>query len=65
MVRVIRWYQKFISPVTPKCCRFIPSCSEYAAVAMEKYGVFGGSLRAVWRILRCNPLNRKTGVDWP
>jgi putative membrane protein insertion efficiency factor len=43
-------------------CRFYPSCSEYAARAIDKYGVIKGGFKAVWRILRCNPWN-KGGYD--
>jgi uncharacterized protein len=43
-------------------CRFHPTCSDYAIVAIEKYGLFKGTLKAVWRILRCNPWN-KGGYD--
>lgn len=39
-------------------CRFRPTCSEYAIAAIEKYGVIRGSLKAAWRIMRCNPWNK-------
>ena len=39
-------------------CRFRPTCSEYAVIAIEKYGLSRGGAKAVWRILRCNPWNR-------
>lgn len=61
-VFLIRLYQKFISPLFPPSCRFFPSCSEYAAQAFTKYGIFKGTLKSVWRILRCNPFN-KGGFD--
>lgn len=48
-------YRKFISPIKPRCCRFTPSCSQYALEALREWGVFRGSALAVWRILRCNP----------
>ncbi|MCX7989472.1 MAG: membrane protein insertion efficiency factor YidD, partial [Aquificaceae bacterium] len=44
--------------------RYYPSCSNYALMAVEKYGVLRGTLKALWRILRCNPLS-KGGVDYP
>ncbi len=53
---LIRGYQKHISPALPGCCRFQPSCSQYAAEAVEKYGAAKGALLALWRVLRCNPL---------
>lgn len=48
-------YRKFISPLKPGCCRFTPSCSQYAIEAVMKHGIIRGTLLAVWRILRCNP----------
>jgi hypothetical protein len=54
----IRGYQRFLSPVLGNTCRYIPSCSQYAIEAIEKYGVVKGSGLAVWRILRCNPFSR-------
>lgn len=53
---LIRGYQKHISPALPGCCRFQPSCSQYAVEAVEKYGAAKGALLALWRVLRCNPL---------
>jgi uncharacterized protein len=55
---LIRGYQVFISPLLGNTCRYIPSCSQYALEAIEKYGVLKGSCMAVWRILRCNPFSR-------
>lgn len=52
----IRQYQK-ISALLPPRCRFVPSCSSYAAEAIEKYGFLKGSFLGVKRILRCNPWN--------
>ena len=54
---VIRYYQKALSPLVPPSCRFYPTCSAYAAEAIEKYGFLRGSLLAAKRILRCNPLH--------
>lgn len=55
---LIRFYRKHISPAFPPSCRFIPTCSQYALEAVEKYGVLKGSWMAVKRILRCNPFNK-------
>ena len=44
-------------------CKYHPSCSQYAADAVHKYGPVKGSLRAAWRVLRCNPWSRG-GVDY-
>ncbi|MBS5843398.1 MAG: membrane protein insertion efficiency factor YidD [Clostridiales bacterium] len=61
-LKLIRFYQKNISPMKKPCCRFYPTCSEYAIEAIEKYGAFKGFFMAVWRILRCNPFC-KGGYD--
>ncbi|MBO5305711.1 MAG: membrane protein insertion efficiency factor YidD [Clostridia bacterium] len=52
---LVRFYQKFISPLKRPCCRFTPTCSQYALEAFEKRGFFVGFGLTVWRILRCNP----------
>lgn len=56
---VIRWYQRHISPYKPggRTCRFYPTCSEYAAQAIEKYGVLRGVVMAGKRILKCHPFH--------
>ena len=59
---LIRFYRRSISPVRPPCCRFIPTCSQYAIEAIEKYGVCKGGALALWRVLRCNPFC-KGGYD--
>jgi len=56
-LKLIRYYQKFISPFLPPSCRFVPSCSEYSYQAIEKYGILKGMILATWRILRCNPFH--------
>ena len=63
-IGMIRLYQTLISPFIHPRCRYYPSCSHYAVQAIEKYGVVKGGLKAVWRILRCNPFSRG-GVDFP
>ncbi|MBQ6166440.1 MAG: membrane protein insertion efficiency factor YidD [Muribaculaceae bacterium] len=55
LILPIRFYQKYISPLTPATCRFTPTCSHYAIEAIRKHGPFKGLALAVWRILRCNP----------
>ena len=55
MIWLIRLYQKFISPLTPGCCRFTPTCSQYGLEAFRKRGFFIGLILTVYRILRCNP----------
>jgi hypothetical protein len=54
----LRLYKGFISPFLPVSCRYVPSCSEYAAEAVARHGLLYGSLLGVWRILRCNPFVR-------
>ncbi len=56
-IGAIRLYQRWISPYVPPSCRFYPSCSEYAAEAMSRYGFLRGGLLAVRRLLRCHPLH--------
>ena len=58
LIKLIKFYRRSISPYTKPCCRFIPTCSQYALEAIEKYGALKGSYLAVKRILRCNPFNR-------
>ncbi|RUM87637.1 MAG: membrane protein insertion efficiency factor YidD [Thermovibrio sp.] len=64
VISLVRFYQRFISPLTPKSCRFYPTCSEYTIMAVEKYGTLRGLVKSAWRILRCNPFS-KGGVDYP
>ena len=55
---LIRFYREWISPLKPPSCRFIPTCSEYAMIAVEKYGARRGSILAIKRILKCHPFHR-------
>ena len=65
LIRMIRLYQKCLSGLKHSpSCRFYPSCSEYAVLAIGKYGAFKGIVMGVWRVLRCNPWNYG-GVDYP
>jgi putative membrane protein insertion efficiency factor len=64
VIALIRFYQMAISPLFPHSCRYEPTCSTYAIMAVEKYGVIKGTLKAIWRILRCNPWS-KGGIDYP
>ena len=54
-IGLIRFYQKFISPLTPPACRYTPTCSQYAIEAIRKYGVLKGCWLAAKRISRCHP----------
>ena len=55
---LLKGYKRFLSPLLPPACRFVPTCSEYAAEAIGKHGIVKGSALALWRLLRCNPLCR-------
>ena len=55
-------YQLAISPVSAPCCRYHPTCSSYAIIALREHGPWRGMLLAIWRILRCNPWS-SGGVD--
>ena len=61
----IRLYQLTISRLLPaNTCKYHPSCSEYAVLAIRKHGVVKGVVMAAWRLLRCNPWSMG-GVDYP
>ena len=62
LLSLLRGYQRFISPMTPPTCKFYPSCSQYAVIAVQRHGAIRGTRLAVWRLLRCNPWNLG-GVD--
>ena len=57
LLRVIGIYQRRISPVFPRRCRYEPSCSSYAVESIGRFGAIRGSLLAGWRLLRCNPFS--------
>ena len=60
---LVRLYQRFISPLKPPCCRFRPTCSQYAIEAFREWGFIVGFALTFWRILRCNPFSK--GGDDP
>ena len=55
MLWVLRQYKRWISPALPPSCRYVPTCSEYAMEAVDRYGVLRGGAMAVWRLLQCHP----------
>ncbi len=57
ILKMIRFYQKYISPMSPPTCRFYPTCSQYAIEAVEEHGAIKGSYLATRRILKCHPLH--------
>ena len=61
-IYLIEKYQKYISPLFGKKCKYYPSCSEYTKQAIEKYGAIKGCFIGLWRIIRCNPFS-KGGYD--
>ena len=64
LLKLIRSYQRNISPLRPPCCRFIPTCSAYALEAVEKYGALTGGWLALRRILRCHPFHRQRSIQY-
>ncbi len=62
MIKLIRLYQKYLSPLKTVKCPYTPTCSNYGIEAIEKYGAIKGGLLALWRIIRCNPFS-KGGYD--
>ena len=57
LIKLVRLYQKYISPLRPACCRYIPICSQYAIEALEKYGALKGGWLALKRLSRCHPFH--------
>ena len=62
LIIVIKFYQKYLSPLKQTKCPYFPTCSGYGLEAVEKHGAFKGFLLASWRVLRCNPFS-KGGCD--
>jgi uncharacterized protein len=57
LISPIRLYQRFISPLLPRRCKYEPTCSAYAVEAVRSFGPVRGSVLAAWRLLRCNPFS--------
>ena len=55
LLLLVKFYRGFISPLLPPSCRYVPTCSEYALIAIEKYGAIKGGWLSLRRILRCHP----------
>ena len=64
LIGLVRVYQWTLSPIIGRCCRFTPTCSQYFILAVKKYGPILGTLKGIWRIIRCNPFC-EAGEDWP
>lgn len=61
---VLAFYKRHLSPLLPRACRFSPTCSEYARLAVLKHGVTRGAALGLGRLLRCQPLH-PGGIDLP
>jgi len=64
LAALLVFYKRRVSPLLPPSCRFTPTCSEYARLALLKHGLARGLTLAAWRLLRCQPLH-PGGVDLP
>ena len=64
MLWLIQFYRKGISPLTPPSCRFIPTCSEYAMQAIERYGAWKGGWLTLRRLLKCHPFHRQESIEY-
>ncbi len=63
LIALVKLYRRAISPYKKPCCRYIPTCSQYALEALEKYGAVKGSLLAAKRVARCNPFSKRDTYD--
>ena len=63
LILLVRGYQRAISPLLPRSCRYTPTCSAYAIEALEKHGALKGGWLALRRILRCHPFSRRDYYD--
>ncbi|MTT31055.1 membrane protein insertion efficiency factor YidD [Terrilactibacillus sp. BCM23-1] len=57
VIKLIRFYQRFISPLKPPSCRFYPSCSNYGVEAISRFGMVKGGFLLLKRILKCHPFH--------
>ena len=64
VIKLIRIYQNTPTKIHNNC-RFIPSCSNYAIIVLEEFGLFKGIFLTIKRLLKCNPWNKKVGIDLP
>lgn len=60
---LIDFYRRWLSFLKPACCRFQPSCSEYARQAVVKHGCLRGALLSIWRVARCHPFYHGSVYD--
>lgn len=64
LLALIRFYRRNISPLRPPCCRFIPTCSEYALEAIRLHGAIRGGYLALRRLLKCHPFHRQETIEY-
>ena len=65
LISIIKFYRKYLSPLKrSSTCIYIPTCSQYALEAVEKYGVWKGGWLAVRRILRCHPFHKQKSIEY-
>ncbi|MBO7097691.1 MAG: membrane protein insertion efficiency factor YidD [Alphaproteobacteria bacterium] len=62
LIKLVVFYQKFLSPLCPGCCRFTPTCSQYMIEAIQTHGALKGLYLGIKRILKCHPWG-KSGYD--
>ena len=62
-LKLITFYKRCISPYTPPCCRYYPTCSAYAEEAIKLYGARKGGWLALKRLLRCHPFSKREKFD--
>ena len=63
LIALVRFYRTAVSPYRPPCCRYYPTCSQYALEAVEKYGAWKGGWLALRRFLRCHPFHKGGWYD--
>ena len=64
LIALVKFYRKYISPLRPPCCRYYPTCSQYALEAVEKYGALKGGWLALRRLLKCHPFHRQETIEY-
>ena len=64
LILLIRFYQKFISPMFPAKCRYYPTCSQYTLEAIQEYGAIKGTYLGIKRILRCHPFMKVVMIQY-
>ena len=63
LLKFLSFYRRNISPYTPPCCRFYPTCSAYSQEAITRYGAWTGGKLALKRLLRCHPFSKRERFD--